>query len=119
MAHGLAGAAIDAIVGVDVQLPVDTLLVLDAVHRTHLDAGPVQEVDARLRDYIGHRFSSTCGSGPPARCATIRSVKLGNSLSVAMLFVSGGASQEGNPLSTHRFQNCQRLFPGRIAWLRI
>src|SRR5437870_5719112 len=50
------GAAVDALVGVDVHHAVLVGLV-DAVHRANLDAGLVLEVDAGLRDDIGHRAS--------------------------------------------------------------
>jgi hypothetical protein len=44
-AHRLAGAAVDALVGVDVQHPV---ALVDAVDRTLLDAREILHVDARL-----------------------------------------------------------------------
>ena len=56
-AHRLAGTAVDALVGVDVEHPA---ALVDAVDRTFLDAGLVQEVDARLGDHVGH-------CGPPGR----------------------------------------------------
>src|SRR4029079_17211993 len=54
-ADRLTGTAVDAFVRVDVQHPV---ALVDAVHRTFLDAGPVEQVHARLGDDVGHRSSS-------------------------------------------------------------
>jgi hypothetical protein len=48
---GLAGAAVDALVRVDVIL---VLAFIDAVHRTHLDAACVLGADARFSDHIWH-----------------------------------------------------------------
>src|SRR6185436_6891219 len=54
-----ARVAVDALLGVDVEL-LDAVVVglvrrrVDAVHRAHLDAGVVLGADARLRDDIGH-----------------------------------------------------------------
>ena len=53
-AFGLAGAAVDALVGVDEQLPIDALLVMDAVDRADGDARDVQDVDAGLGNDVGH-----------------------------------------------------------------
>src|SRR4029079_17941399 len=50
-ALGLAGAAVDAFVRVDEELPVCAFLVVDAIDRTDRDAGDVEHVDARLGDY--------------------------------------------------------------------
>src|SRR6476619_314265 len=46
-AHRLARTAVDALLGVDVEL---ALPLVDAVDGTLLDAGPVHRVDARARD---------------------------------------------------------------------
>ena len=51
-ADRLAGAAVDALVGVDVEHP---LALVDAVDGALLDARLVQHVDARLGDDVGHR----------------------------------------------------------------
>ena len=51
-ADRLAGTAVDALVGVDVEHP---LALVDAVDRALVDAGPVLQVDARLGDDVGHR----------------------------------------------------------------
>src|SRR4051794_18047610 len=56
-AHRLAGAAVDALVGVDVEHP---LALVDAVDGALVDAGPVLEVDAGLRDDVGHLDSFRC-----------------------------------------------------------
>ena len=61
-ALGLAGATVDALVGVDGQHPVGALVEMDAVDGTHRDARLVQDVDARLGDDVGH--GSPPGSGP-------------------------------------------------------
>src|SRR5699024_5959535 len=50
-AHRLAGAAVDALVGVDVE---HALALVDAVHGTLLDAGQVLEVHTGLRDHVRH-----------------------------------------------------------------
>src|SRR5215472_8026192 len=50
-ADRLAGAAVDALVGVDVEHP---LAFVDAVDRAFLDAALVLDVDARLGDHIRH-----------------------------------------------------------------
>src|SRR2546422_320311 len=49
--HGLARAAVDALVGVDVE---HRLTLVDAVDRAHLHACLVFYVDARLRDDVRH-----------------------------------------------------------------
>src|SRR4051812_10742910 len=54
-AHRLAGAAVDALVGVDVEHPV---ALVDAVDGALVDARPVLEVDTGLRDDVGHLGSS-------------------------------------------------------------
>src|SRR5262245_11105600 len=51
-AHRLASAAVDALVRMDVEHRV---AFVDAVHRTHLDAGLVLHVDARLGDDVRHQ----------------------------------------------------------------
>src|SRR5712691_4547893 len=51
-ADGLAGPAVDAFVGVDIE---HLRAFVDAVHRADLDAGLVLHVDARLGDDIRHR----------------------------------------------------------------
>src|SRR6266508_1042342 len=51
-ADGLAGPAVDAFVGVDIEL---LRAFVDAVHRADLDAGLVLHVDSRLGDDIRHR----------------------------------------------------------------
>src|SRR5450631_4933673 len=50
-ADGLAGAAVDALVRVNVER---ALALVDAVDGTFLDAGLVLDVDARLSDDISH-----------------------------------------------------------------
>src|SRR5687768_1785477 len=50
-AHGLARAAVDALVGVDEEL---VLAFVDAIDRAYLDAGLVLDADARLGDHIRH-----------------------------------------------------------------
>src|SRR5439155_10093283 len=50
-AHRLARAAVDALVGLDVEHPP---ALVDAVHRALVDAGPVLHVDAGLADRVGH-----------------------------------------------------------------
>src|SRR5262249_47047224 len=50
-AHRLAGAAVDALLGVDVE---HRLPLVDAVNRAHLHAGLVFHADARLGNDIGH-----------------------------------------------------------------
>src|SRR4051794_20059780 len=63
-AHRLAGAAVDALVGVDVEHP---LALVDAVDGALVDTGPVLHVDARLGDDVGHRFllGSRRAAAPP------------------------------------------------------
>src|SRR5215213_2167509 len=51
-ADRLAGAAVHALVGVDVEHP---LAFVDAVDRALVDARPVLQVDARLGDDVGHQ----------------------------------------------------------------
>src|SRR6058998_4362713 len=50
-AHRLTGAAVDAFVRMDVEHRV---AFVDAIHRTHLDAGLVLYVDARLGNDVRH-----------------------------------------------------------------
>src|SRR5829696_2767816 len=52
---GLAGAAIDALFGVDHEVVAG---VVDAVYRADLDATLVLGADTRLRDHIGQSASS-------------------------------------------------------------
>jgi hypothetical protein len=52
----LAGAAIDAFVGVDVEL---VLPFVDAIHRTHIHAGAVLHPNAGLDNYISHPAKSS------------------------------------------------------------
>src|SRR2546421_440960 len=55
---GLAGTAIDALVGVDVEL---ILALVDTVHRTDIHAGAILQIDARLGDNVRHRGSRRIG----------------------------------------------------------
>src|SRR5699024_10549208 len=50
-ADGLAGAAVHALVGLDVEHP---LALVDAVHRALVDAGTILHVDAGQGDDVGH-----------------------------------------------------------------
>src|SRR2546423_452 len=66
--HGLARAAVDALVGLDVE---HAATLVDAVHRALVDAGAVLHVDAWLADRVGHEESfplfgrcSSCKSYP-------------------------------------------------------
>src|SRR5699024_5527690 len=52
-AHGFAGPAVDAFVGVDVEA---ASAFVDAVDRAFLDAGSVLQVHAGLGDDVGHGF---------------------------------------------------------------
>src|SRR4051812_45139400 len=71
-ADRLAGAAVHALVGVDVEHPV---ALVDAVHRTLVDARLVEDVDAGLGDDVGHgeslpgnaRATTLAGPGPIVR----------------------------------------------------
>src|SRR5258708_1621473 len=56
----LAGAAVDALVGVDVENP---LAFVDAVDRAFLDAALVLDLDARLGDHVRHGRSASL-AGP-------------------------------------------------------
>src|SRR3712207_7821256 len=51
----LARTAVDALVGVDVHHPV---ALVDAVHRTLVDTGLVEDIDAGLGDHVGHGVRS-------------------------------------------------------------
>ncbi len=53
-ALGLTSAAVDALVGIDEQGPIDALLEMDAVHGADGHAGLVHHVDAGLCDDVGH-----------------------------------------------------------------
>src|SRR3954465_7572592 len=63
-----ARVAVDALLGVDVEL-LDVVVVglvgrgVDAVDRTHLDARVVLLADARLGDDVGHGFLSNASRG--------------------------------------------------------
>src|SRR5216117_2769928 len=66
-ALGLTGAAVDALVGVDVELirprvAVGAGVLVDAVDRADRDAAGIQAIAAEARDDVGHAFSS-----PPRR----------------------------------------------------
>src|SRR5450759_5434846 len=60
-AHRLARATVHALVGLDVQRP---LALVDAVHRTLVDASLVLDVDARLGDHVRHGHSLQTGQLP-------------------------------------------------------
>src|SRR5205807_1386345 len=49
-----AGATVDALVRIDVEHPVLSAAVDDAVHRADVDAGSVLEIDAGFGDDVGH-----------------------------------------------------------------
>src|SRR5689334_6210797 len=51
-ADRLARAAVDALVGMDVQR---TATLVDAVDRAFLHTRPIKNIDARLGDHVGHR----------------------------------------------------------------
>src|ERR1044071_5909469 len=57
-AGGLTGAAVDALVRVDVEHLVVIAVVVDAVHWADVDAGPVFRADAGLGNYVSHRSPS-------------------------------------------------------------
>jgi len=61
-ALGLAGAAVDALLGVDDE---DALELVDAVDRADVDAGLVLNVDAGLGDDVGQP-RTPASLGPPA-----------------------------------------------------
>src|SRR3954454_5086708 len=67
-----ASVAVDALLGVDVQL-LNAFVVglvrrrVDAVHRAHLDAGVVLGADARLGDHVSHARSISDISRAPRR----------------------------------------------------
>ena len=52
----LAGAAVNALGGVDIELEVYVAIVMNAVDRTHIDTRSVLDADARFSDYISHVF---------------------------------------------------------------
>src|SRR6266446_5882565 len=65
-AHGHAGAAVDALHGIDIQHLlgcelVGVLLGMNAIHRTGVNTGGVFGSDAGLGNYVGHKIS--CSSG--------------------------------------------------------
>ncbi|MPM27712.1 hypothetical protein SDC9_74225 [bioreactor metagenome] len=63
-ADGLAGAAVHALLGVDVQHAV---ALVDAIDRTLVDAGTVLHVDTRLRNDVRHNellYSAYPGARP-------------------------------------------------------
>src|SRR5439155_20483547 len=64
-AHRLAGAAVDALVRVDVE---HRLAFIDAVHRTDLDTGLVLHVDAWLGDDVRHQDLPLSITVRGARC---------------------------------------------------
>src|SRR5690606_1816673 len=73
---GLARAAVDTLVGVDVEL---IFRLIDAVDRTHLDAACVFHGNAGFRDHVRHVRNSGAGwlcSGKGSYLRTIASVSL-------------------------------------------
>src|SRR2546425_7660615 len=60
-AHGLAGSAVDALVGVDEEL---VRPLVDAINWADLDAGLVLDVDARLDDHVRHGDLPLFRAGP-------------------------------------------------------
>src|SRR5574340_777783 len=69
-ALGLAGPAVDALVGIDEQLAVGAGVEVDAIDGADGHAGLVDDVDARFGDDVGHR-AALLGyrglAGPPPR----------------------------------------------------
>src|SRR5450759_1931632 len=63
-AHRLAGATVDALLRMDVQHPV---ALVDAVHRTLVDTGPVLDVDTGQGDDVRHEALLTIGRGLTCR----------------------------------------------------
>ena len=61
----LAGAAVDALIRVDVEHLVDTLVEVDAVDGAHVHARLVGRVDTRLSNHVGHAGNPFCRIGPP------------------------------------------------------
>src|SRR2546430_5470681 len=90
-ARRFAGAAVDALDGVDVQLAATFV---DAVDRTLLNAGPVHDIDARRGNDVRHRPSPSLGQ---AATGTVSDEWPGNScssglMSTAALFTAVAAS---------------------------
>jgi hypothetical protein len=56
-ADRLAGAAVDALIGVDVELAVYVFVVVDAVDGTDLDAGLVDGADTGIRNDVSQGMS--------------------------------------------------------------
>src|SRR5215510_5951946 len=56
-AGGNAGAAVDAIVRIDIEHRV-LVIAVDTIHRTNIDAAFVLDADAGLRDHVGHNLNT-------------------------------------------------------------
>jgi len=66
-ADRLAGAAVDALVRMDIE---GAVALVDAVDRALVNAGAVLHIDAGQRDHIGHRAAplrGRCDAGPVRR----------------------------------------------------
>src|SRR5439155_26371684 len=57
-ANRLASAAVDALIGVDVELSVDAFLVVDVINRADFYTGFVKDIDAGVGDHVGHLSTS-------------------------------------------------------------
>ena len=97
-----AGVAVDALLGIDVQL-VDLVVVglvrrrVDAVDGAHLDARVVLGPDAGLRDHVGHGRSSTPIRLGASDCT--RPLGGGRAASSWAASASSGPSPAGRPMS--------------------
>src|SRR6266853_751314 len=82
--HRNAGAAVDALHGIDIQHLLGpellrVLLGMNAIHRTGVNAGSIFGSDAGLGNHVGHKVS--CSSGA-RRMVMIRLILAGTQLSV-------------------------------------
>src|SRR5882724_7478039 len=80
-ALGHAGPAVDALVGVDVEL---VFPLVDAVHRTHVHAPPVFDADTRFGDHVRHGLFLRAARS--ARSCSTRAHSSGRMLSANSMF---------------------------------
>ena len=112
-ANGLAGTAVDALVGVDVEHP---FALVNAVHGTFFDAGSIQDINAGLGDCVGHRISDTTDKDVENRFTVIllapRSFTNGHISSITPAASSGKDSGTGQLVTVACWYKHQRQEAG-------
>src|SRR5690606_17128874 len=110
-AHGLAGPAVDALVGVDVER---ALTLVDAVDGTLVDTGLVLDVHTGQGDHVGHRCIFSARNRRAARGQGKESMHSSSRCIVAVGLWEVWESPMGVVL---RYRKCELLFPDAVEKL--